>query len=257
MKLNVILSTLVFFWTAHVFCQSHVETVNALNTIITPIAKINSEDNFDDIDFLRDAVKNATVVGIGESTHGTSLYNTYRQRLVRFFVQEMDYKAIIDEGDILAAEKVDAYINGKTDSIEFLGGLRPVITNRKELDWLRSYNSNKAENQRVHIYGAEVRGFYGIVQKIKSLFPNNSDNILKKLDGDIGVGYSNLTKKDFEDASTLSQKLKKEANSTEQIYYLSLLNQQIDFAYRQRFGRNDFNVRDQYMFENIKHIVSN
>lgn len=256
MKLNVILSTLVFFWTAHVFCQSHVETVNALNTIITPIAKINSEDNFDDIDFLRDAVKNATVVGIGESTHGTSLYNTYRQRLVRFFVQEMDYKAIIDEGDILAAEKVDAYINGKTDSIEFLGGLRPVITNRKELDWLRSYNSNKAENQRVHIYGAEVRGFYGIVQKIKSLFPNNSDNILKKLEGDIGVGYSNLTKKDFEDASTFSQKLKKEGNSTEQTYYLSLLNQQIDFAYRQRFGRNDFNVRDQYMFENIKHIVS-
>src|SRR5699024_10319115 len=162
----------------------------------------------------------------------------YRQRLVRFLVQEMGYKAIIDEGDILAAEKVDAYINGKTDSLELLGGIQPVVRNKKELNWLRAYNSGKPEKDRVHIYGAEVRGFYNIVQKIKVLFfPNETNDTLKIFEGDAGVGYKNLTKKDFEGIQVLSQRLKGECTSPAQRYYLSLLNQQIDFAYHQRFGR--------------------
>ncbi|RNI34946.1 hypothetical protein EFY79_14865 [Hanamia caeni] len=257
MKLYLTLIILASLCTTKVFCQNDVEIINELNKIINPIRTVSSEDNFDDIEFLKEAAKDATVIGIGESTHGTTLYNKYRQRLIRFLVQEMDYKAIIDEGDILAAEKVDAYINGQTDSLELIEGLRPVVTNRKELDWLRAYNSSKSEKERVHIYGAEVRGFYSIVQKIKSLFfPNKANDILKKFEGEIGVGYNNLTKKDFEDIQVLSQKLKGECTSQSHSYYLSLLNQQIDFAYHQRFGRNDFNIRDKYMFENIKSIIS-
>ncbi|MFT3934136.1 MAG: erythromycin esterase family protein [Chitinophagaceae bacterium] len=256
MKLFIALLLSAFFPIVKVFCQKNVETINALNTIIKPIENIHSEDSFDDIDFLKDATKEAAIIGIGESTHGTSLYNTYRQRLVRFLVQEMNYKAIIDEGDILAAEKVDAYINGKTDNLDLIGGLRPVITNKKELDWLRAFNLIKPENDRIHIYGAEVRGFYGIAQKIKSFFPDYANGILRKLEGDIGVGYKNLTKKDFEDISNLSKKLKDESNNPAQLHYLSLLDQQINFAYNQRFGKSDFSLRDQYMFDNIKHVVS-
>jgi len=255
MKLNKIL-IIISFVTTDGFCQSDAKLINGLNSIIKPITTINPEDNFNDIEFLKNAANDATVFGIGESTHGTSLYNTYRQRLVRFLVQEMKYRAIIDEGDILAAEKVDAYINRKTDSLELIGGLRPVVTNKKELDWLRRYNSDKSEKERVHIYGSEVRGFYGIVQKIKNLFfPNKVNETLKKFEGDIGVGYKNITKKDFEDIQKLSQKLVAECKIPLYNYYLSLLNQQIDFAYRQRFGKNDFNIRDKYMFENIKSIV--
>jgi erythromycin esterase-like protein len=244
-----------------VFCQNRVEIINGLNSIIKPITTVSFNDSFKDIDFLKEAAKGAKVIGIGESTHGTILYNMYRQRLVRFFVQEMGYKAIIDEGDIIAAEKVDAYINGKTDSLELIGGLQPVVTNKKELDWLRAYNSNKPENQRVHIYGAEVRNFNGIAQKIKDLFfQNETNDTLKIFEGYSGVGYKNLTKRDFEYIQALSQRLIGECRSRAQRYYLSLLNQIIDFAYHYRFGRfdfnNSFNIRDKYMFENIKSIIS-
>jgi erythromycin esterase-like protein len=54
----------------------------------------------------------------------------------------------------------------------------------------------------------------------------------------------------------VAAKWSRNCNSSLCSYYLFLLNQQIDFAYRQRFGRNDFNVRDGYMFENIKWVVS-
>lgn len=239
------------------YCQNRDKLIAGLNTIVKPITTVNPEDGFDDIVFLQEMVKDSVIIGIGESTHGTLLYNTYRQRLLRFLVQDMGYKAIIDEGDILAAEKVDAYINHQTDSLELIGGLRPVVTNKKELDWLRSYNKNKSENEKVHIYGAEVRGFYGIIQKLKGLsFSHDIDIVLERFSGDVGVGYKNLTKNDFDDIKRVTDKWSKDCNSSLCSYYLSLLNQQIDFAYRQRFGKNDFDIRDEYMFKNIKSIVS-
>jgi erythromycin esterase len=250
--------TLVFiaFSTNKGYCQNDDKLIGALNTIIKPVTTLQPGDIFDDIVFLKRMAKDAAIIGIGESTHGTNLYNTYRQRLVRFLVQEMDYKAIIDEGDILAAERVDAYINNETDSLELIGGLRPVVINRRELDWLRSYNRAKSVNERVHIYGSEVRGFYGIIQKLRSLsFSDNVDHVLEKVTGDVGVGYKNLLKKDFEDIKKVAGKWSADCNSALCRYYLSLLNQQIDFAYHQRFGSNDFQVRDKYMFENIKAIV--
>lgn len=259
MKIYVTLLIFVSFGSIKVFCRNRVEIINGLNSIIKPITTVSPNGSFKDIDFLKEAAKGAKVIGIGESTHGTPLFDMYRQRLVRFFVQEMGYRVIIDEGDIIAAEKVDAYINGKTDSLELIGRLQPVVTNKKELDWLRAYNSNKSENQRVHIYGTEVNGFYGITQKIKDLFfPNETNDTLKTFAGDIGVRYKNLTKKDFENIQTLSQRLKGKCTSPSQRHYLSLLNQQIDFAYHQRFGRfnKDFKIRDKYMFENIKSIIS-
>jgi len=239
------------------YCQNDDRLIRELNTIIKPVTTVNPEDGFDDISLLKDMAKDAAIIGIGESTHGTILYNIYRQRLVRFLVQEMGYKAIVDEGDILAAEKVDAYVNHQTDSLELIGGLRPVVINQRELNWLRAYNKNKSGKDRVHIYGAEVRGFYGIIQKLKSLsFLNDVNPVLEKFAGDVGVGYKNLTKKDFADIKKVADKWSVECNSSLCSYYLSLLNQQIDFAYRQRFGRNDFDIRDRYMFENIKSIVS-
>jgi len=214
-------------------CQSDDKLIEGLNTIIKPITTVYPEDGFDDIAFLQEMAKDKSIIGIGESTHGTPLYNTYRQRLIRYLVQEMGYKSIIDEGDILAAEKVDAYINHQTDSLELIGGLRPVVTNKKELDWLRSYNKNKPENERVHIYGAEVRGFYGIIQKLKTLSPSDdADIVLERFTGDVGEGYKNLAKKDFEDIKNVAAKWSTDCKSSLCSYYISLLNQQIDFAYR-------------------------
>jgi len=256
MKSCFILAFIVFIATK-VACQDNERLINELNAIIRPIATVNPEDGFEDLEFLKEMTREATVIGIGESTHGTDIYDKYRRRIIRFLIQQMDYKAIVDEGDILAAEKVDAYINGQMDSLDMLGGLRPVIANRTELEWLRLYNESRPEKERVHIYGAEVRGFYGVIQKLKSLYPfKNVDPVLDKFTGDVGVGYKNLSKQDFKDVEKAAEEMKADCNTSSCRYYLSLLSQQIDFAYRQRFGKDDFNVRDQYMFEHINFIIS-
>ncbi|MFT3904404.1 MAG: erythromycin esterase family protein [Niabella sp.] len=239
-------------------CQKDTRLIESLNTMIKPITTLNPEDGYDDLLLFKEATKDADIIGIGESTHGTALYDLYRRRLMRFLVQEMGYKAIVDEGDILAIEKLDDYINYKTDKPEFIGNLRPVIADVKEIDWLRSYNKDKPEAERVHIYGMEVRGFYGILERLKEfgLFTAYDKPVLEKFTGDIGVVYKNLSKEDFDGIKKIAERLGRDCNSASCSYYISLLDQQIDFAWLQRFGKNDFNVRDKYMFENVKSIIS-
>ena len=238
-------------------CQKDARLVEELNTMIKPITTLNPEDGYHDLLFFKEAIKDADIIGIGESTHGTPLYDLYRRRLMRFLVLEMGYKAIVDEGDILAAEKLDDYINYKTDSLEFMGNLRPVIADVKEIDWLRSYNRDKPEAERVHIYGMELRGFYGIIKKLNelALFTEEDQPILEKFTGDTGVGYKNLTKSDFENMQNISKRLHSICNTPSCHYYLSLFDQLIDFSSRYRFERGSFRIRDKYMFENIKAVV--
>lgn len=239
------------------YCQTDTDWIKGLNAIAQPITAIHPENEFTDLEFFREMTKDANIIGIGESTHGTALYDTYRQRLIRYLVRELGFKALVDEGDILAAERLDAYINFESDQVEMIGGLRPVLTNKKELEWLRDFNKNKPAQERVHIYGAEVRGFYGIIQKLITLSPKNEeDALLNKFMNDPGVGYKNLTQKDFEAIKEKAAKWTKEIDSPVGRYYCSLLDQQIDFAYRQRFGKNDFAIRDRYLFENIQSVVT-
>lgn len=145
---------LITLFAASGHCQKDNKLIEGLNSIIKPITTVNPDDSLDDIAFLQEMAKDAAIIGIGESTHGTAVYDTYRQRLIRFLVQEMGYKAIIDEGDILAAEKLDAYISTIKPIAWSLSEAFALSSHtERSLDWLRSYNKNKPENERVHIYG--------------------------------------------------------------------------------------------------------
>lgn len=179
-------------------CQKNAGLIEALNTIIKPITTLNPEDGYDDVLFLKEALKGAAIIGIGESTHGTALYDAYRWRLIRFLITEMGLKAIVDESDVIATEYIDAYINNQTDSLKLIGNTRPIIMNKEGLDWLRKFNQNKPISERVHIYGAEVRGFSNIIGKIKTLIPitEEKDNqVFRKFSDNAGVSFGNLSKK--------------------------------------------------------------
>ncbi|SDD22543.1 erythromycin esterase family protein [Niabella drilacis] len=234
------------------------EVVQALDKAAYPVKTLEQEGDPEDLACLKTMIGSARVIGLGESTHGTAAFNQCKRRMLRFLVSEMKVKAIVDEGDLLAAEKLDDYINGRADTIDYIGGVRPMLSNRELLQWLRNFNKDKTEADRVHIYGAEVRGFYGIIKKIQPLmaFTEDEKKVLDRFAGDAGVGYKNLAKADFEDLKPVAKKLAAGCPTAACRYYGALLEQQIDVAYRYRFGKNDFEVRDHYMFENIRRIAA-
>lgn len=260
MRISIFLTiVLSLFFASTAYCQTPERAiVQSLNETIKPLSSLEPDAGFQDILFMKEYLKGKSVVGIGETTHGTALFDKCRHKLIRFLVSQLEYKAIIDEGDILAAEMIDDYINHKIDTVVNLGGLRPVVTNRKELEWLRAYNSTKEEKDRVHIYGSEVRGFQNILSKVVSLMPVNDKNDQQTISlfSTYRVNYSGLTKADFKNLSELTNRLISKYSDARSKYYLDLLIQLTDIAYSARFKSHSFGVRDRYMFDNVKRLIS-
>ncbi|MES2419126.1 MAG: erythromycin esterase family protein [Bacteroidota bacterium] len=157
---NLILFPFLIFLTAKLSAQETV-IVNKLNSIIKPIKALKADGSFDDASFLAEILKKKEVIALGEVTHGTKEVFDYKDKLIRYMVSNLSYKAIAFEADYNRLAQIDSYINGTIDSI-------PISPEYKLLmNWLRAYNKTKnSKEDKVHVYGLELRGFSLTINKI-------------------------------------------------------------------------------------------
>jgi len=66
----------------------------------------------DDLLPLREMVDAASVVGLGESVHGTAEETTLKFRVLRLLVQRMGFRSLAWEEDWTLGRRLDAYIRG-------------------------------------------------------------------------------------------------------------------------------------------------
>lgn len=137
-----------------------VSLVKSLNKVINPILTLRPDSSFDDIHFLNDILKGKEVIALGEVTHGTREVFTYKDRLVRYLVSNLNYKTIVFEADNAAMENLDHYINGKIDNAVMSPNYKAL------LGWLRDYNKVLKEEDKVHLHGLELREFNPAIDKI-------------------------------------------------------------------------------------------
>lgn len=85
------------------------------------------------------------IIGMGESTHGTSEFTIIRGDIFKYLVENYDYSVFFLEADYNACARLNRYIHGaKDDSKEALREIRlwPWLT--QELldiaEWMRTYN---------------------------------------------------------------------------------------------------------------------
>lgn len=226
--------------------------VKSLDSLIKPITTLKADSSFEDIDFLNEILKNKELISFGEVTHGTAEFFQYKDRLVRFFVTNLGYKAIAFEGDVMAIENIDNYINGQTDSLKFLFGTPLISTNRKMIEWLRTYNLNSLNPNKVHVYGLEARGFFNIINKILAVNRsiNKADSLLLAKVRD--TPYKELKKEDINEMKIVVGNLQNTNSSKQDKHYVELLNQAVNVYYETKIG-----VRDEYMAKNAMSIKGN
>jgi len=137
--------------------------IKRLNQVTKPILTLRPDSGFQDISFLSDALDGKEVIALGEVTHGTREVFDYKDRLVRYLVSNLNYKTIVFEADNVGLESLDNYINGKIDSA-------PMSSNYKGLfAWLRAYNAKAKDDDKVHLYGLELREFSPAIDKVLAL----------------------------------------------------------------------------------------
>ncbi|MDB4924428.1 erythromycin esterase family protein [Mucilaginibacter sp.] len=133
----------------------------------TPKQKTYPIKNAGELDPLLERIGNARCVMLGEATHGTHEYYTWRMAISKRLIEEKGFNFIAVEGDWPDCYRLNRYIKGYADqdkkSHELLRDFRRWPTwmwANWEVDallnWLKLFNNGKPANNRVGFYGLDV-----------------------------------------------------------------------------------------------------
>jgi erythromycin esterase-like protein len=144
-----------------------------LGSAIVPLAA----DEYDP-EGLFATIPDATVVLIGEATHGTHEFYYARSELTKYLIVKQGFTAVCIEGDWPDAYRVNRYVRGSSDdaqAIDALGGFKRFPTwmwrNAVVLDfveWLREYNDYcvKRRQPQVGFYGLDLYSMYASIEAV-------------------------------------------------------------------------------------------
>jgi len=159
-------------------CSSKDDEVGPSGTnsnISLPTNGITALQTEQDLDVLLNQIGNAPYVLLGEASHGTAEFYTWRAAITRRLVREKGFNLIAVEGDWPSAYKVNCYIRGARkapNATVVLQSFRRWPTwmwaNQEIADlteWLRQYNQEQASN-KVGFYGLDVYSMWESLEAI-------------------------------------------------------------------------------------------
>lgn len=132
--------------------------------------------NKESVDLLIEAAGKSKYVLMGEASHGTSQFYTVRAELSKRLITEKGFRVIAVEGDWPACYTLNRYIKGYSghrNAREALGDFNRWPTwmwaNEEIMEfaeWLRSYNTDKPDAEKVGFYGIDVYSLWESMDEI-------------------------------------------------------------------------------------------
>jgi len=142
------------------------DTAKLIETLREHVSPLEEKS---DLDPLLQRVGDARYVLLGESTHGTSEYYTWRAAISQRLIEEKEFSFIAVEGDWGACARVDRYVrwmDGAGESAKeilktFDRWPRWMWANEEIVElveWLREFNEDRPPQERVGFHGIDVYG---------------------------------------------------------------------------------------------------
>jgi len=145
-----------------------------------PVAAVRSEAQplaiTDDYERIVSWIGDATVVLLGEATHGTHDFYEARIRITRMLIENQGFSAVAIEGDWPDSYRVNKYVtasNPTGDATEALAGFERFPTwmwrNRTIVDfisWLRARNAMVDPLKQAGFYGLDLYGLRSSMQAV-------------------------------------------------------------------------------------------
>jgi erythromycin esterase len=251
------------------------------NAIVLKSVEANS--GFEDLNPLKEILKNVQIVGLGEATHGTKEFFQMKHRMIEFLVKEMGYKVIAIEASYTGCNQINDYIqSGNGDYKSTLGSLGLHVNTQEFSDmikWMRDYNSIVTNDKRIKIVGFDFQVNYigGTFNKIKNYLEkvdltsaNNTDSLFKiveKIDMGwrAGINLDSCKNKfiEFIGLFAINKGLYAQRSSMDEynakFQDLKIIGQSLSIASLTTFKtRNEaVNLRDLYMASNLMDLILN
>jgi erythromycin esterase len=126
-----------------------------------PIKYIEPGNGFSDLQAMKEILRDAQVVGLGEATHGTHEFFEIKHRLIEFLVTQMGFTAFAIESSFSDCEPINEYVlTGKGDRASVLTNQNYTAWDTEEfsamLDWMRKYNQKVPDEKKIHFYGLDI-----------------------------------------------------------------------------------------------------
>jgi erythromycin esterase len=134
--------------------------VTRLRNQSIPLKSVTPNAGFSDLMPLKEILKDVTVVGLGEATHGTLEFFQVRHRMIEFLVKEMGYNVVAVEGSYAAFMNINDYVlHGKGDRARLLADQKYWILDTEEvaaiIDWMRAHNQTVPDEKKVKFFGID------------------------------------------------------------------------------------------------------
>ncbi|MHB8600097.1 MAG: erythromycin esterase family protein [Ktedonobacteraceae bacterium] len=129
---------------------------------------------------LKQIVGNASIVGLGEETHGTHEFIDIKARLTEYLISTLGFTTFVMENDWGRSQILNAYINGGPGNITSVmsQSLDPPWQTQEYqalFEWMRAYNANPAHTTKIHFLGMDL-------QTINQSDFDTVENYLQKVD---------------------------------------------------------------------------
>lgn len=113
-------------------------------------------------DLLRSLPARPRLLGLGEPTHGEEALPELRNEIFRELVEHEGYRSIAIESDAVAGLVVDEYVTTGAGSLDevmrtgFSHGVQELEANRELVRWMRAYNQDRPEPERLRFFGFDA-----------------------------------------------------------------------------------------------------
>ncbi len=143
-----------------------------------------------DLDPLLQAIGDARVVLLGEASHGTSEYYTWRSTISKRLIKEKGFQFIAVEGDWPDCFEVNAAIKKDEATYESVPGLLRTFNRWPTwmwgnweiaglVEWLHTHNRQLPVEQRVGFYGLDVYSLWESLQEILHYVEKQGDGAVQ------------------------------------------------------------------------------
>jgi erythromycin esterase len=134
------------------------EQIKWLEKHAMPLKTTDPTASLHDLSPLKDMIGSATIVGLGEATHGAHEVFTMKHRIVNYLVVGMGFNALVLEEGWDKALGLDRYVlTGKGDPSQYLS---PEINTKEIIDllqWIRQYNADPKHKSKIRIIGMDIQ----------------------------------------------------------------------------------------------------
>lgn len=239
----------------------------------------------DDLDQLIEKIGDKKYVLLGEASHGTHEYYTWRARISKKLIEEKDFSFIAVEGDWPACFQINKWIKGKAE-----GQISDVLHSFKRwptwmwanweiaafATWLKEHNDTLAYSQKVGFYGLDVYSLWEsmeiIVNYLEKEDPKTADlakNALTcfepyKATDSYGSIFNRSKPGCKDEVVKLLKQVRERAHSYDkepeadlnaEINALVMANAEKYYTAMADLGEKTWNIRDRHMMETLNSLI--